>query len=708
MGLVNNRGHGALGIRARMRDFVSLIDTSETEKTIIVELQPVQEVQEWSPDQGGAFVSSVDFSFDGVRRDIIDVRSLVNPTLRRVETLDQVRAQEGTFFYDPEQVFTASGSWDDGFTEWDDGVSRWDQFTQLFVHLTDDIDPDETTIVAVHSFGFAPKGMVQPQFGPRKLLNGGFETFIGGKAAFWEVFEGTGFTEWDDGSTTWDDGSTTWDELLQALFEATSPLNVREGDSALGMAVAAGGITSTRQNLTNEFTIGKIYRFYGAYKTQGDVTAQIVISTDLDTPKDSIFEDGRSIDPATNHFIDLSGTGGEYRRFAIDFIAFNATHQFLLRAVSGGGAGEVFWDDVDVRRIWSFKYFEPRVQMSAIPETRSGTHDVFFGQKNVGVGSVRLVNSNGGDFDRGYFYELVPKLEWMNQNCIVRWGGEFPPLAPGDESQEILLEDFENAFVGLIQGQNLNTDQYEMSLQDLRSFFHASVPIELYDIGQFSDMDPLLQGKVRPLLFGRKENISPPRIRLSLGNYGVYEIADVTDAPNGIFRVDNVFAYVDQEAADSLDAANRITLEEGIDYAVDLDAGTISIINDVGPFVVTSENNIIEWQDGPIPISEAFVPVGRYTATQLAAIIELTMEPVTGNDYSVTYDAVLVHPLQLRNELVEVPAFRCRLFRKHEVVRMTSSSDRRTLVWARCASSIRMVVTSTAVTSTSSFLSWSG
>jgi len=36
MGLVNNKGHGALGIRARMRDFVSLIDTSETEKTVIV------------------------------------------------------------------------------------------------------------------------------------------------------------------------------------------------------------------------------------------------------------------------------------------------------------------------------------------------------------------------------------------------------------------------------------------------------------------------------------------------------------------------------------------------------------------------------------------------------------------------------------------------------------------------------------------------
>ena len=149
-----------------------------------------------------------------VRRDIIDVRSLIDPTLKRVETLDDCRAEEGTFFYDPEQVFTPSGFWDDGITEWDDGISKWDQFTQLFVHLTGDVDPDETTIVAVHSFGFAPKGMVQPQFGPPKLTNGEFENWVEGQAVGWTIFEGTGFTEWDDGLTSWDDGMTIWDELL--------------------------------------------------------------------------------------------------------------------------------------------------------------------------------------------------------------------------------------------------------------------------------------------------------------------------------------------------------------------------------------------------------------------------------------------------------------------------------------------------------------
>lgn len=643
MGLVNNLGHGALGIRARMRDFQSLVDISESEKTVIVELQPVQEINGWSPDTPGSFIANVDFVFDGVRRDIVDVRSLVDATLLRVETVEDVQTTPGTFFYDPELLIEASGIWDDGITEWDDGISKWDQFTQLHVHLSDGSDPDNTTIVAVHSFGFAPKGMVQPNFGPRKLLNGGFEDFTDGEADDWINFEGTGFTEWDSGSS-WDDGSSTWDELLQSVFEATNPFDVREGNSALGMSVSGGGITSVYQELTDEFTPGKIYRFSGSYKTGGDITAQIVITNDILTPGDSIFEDGRSVDVGVNHFIDLEGTGDEWRRFSIDFISFDTTLQFLLRGVSGGSAGQAFWDDVDVRRIWSFNYFEPRIKQSAIPETRTGTHDVFFGKKNIGVGNVTLINANGGDNDRGFFYELVPELEWMNQNCIVSWGGEFPPLSPGDESQEILFDDYERSFTGLIQSQDLDELKYGMNLQDLRSFFHATLPNLIYDIGSTPNMDPQLQGRSRPMLFGRKENITPPRIGLTGRSYGIYEIAETSESPNGIFSVDQVFAYESQEAAAALDSDARILLQEGTvptggHYTVDLDLGQISLVDNVGPFRVTIENNAIDWQDGigALNTFTATVPVGLYTGRQLSNAIEAVMEPVSGNDYSVIY-----------------------------------------------------------------------
>ena len=56
----NNKGYGAMGIRARMRDFISLIENSATEKVALVELQPVQQITNWAPDEDGAFVAAVD------------------------------------------------------------------------------------------------------------------------------------------------------------------------------------------------------------------------------------------------------------------------------------------------------------------------------------------------------------------------------------------------------------------------------------------------------------------------------------------------------------------------------------------------------------------------------------------------------------------------------------------------------------------------
>lgn len=629
MGLVINRGHGALGLRDRLKDFVQLIDTSASEKTVIVELQPVQEVTGWAPDQNGAFVSAVDFSFDGVRVDIIDVRSLIDATLERVETVEEVRAREGTFFYDPEQEFGPTGLWDDGVTEWDDGITRWDQFTQLFVHLTGGVDPDETTIVAVHSFGFAPKGLVQPQFGPEKLLNGGFEDFTGGKADDWDTLEDTGFIEWDSVGPLWDDSVTLWDESLAALFQNTE--NFREGDSSICMDVDSSNVLSIGQSLNDAFTIRKTYRFYGAYFTEGDVTAQIAITDVPPTAIFSMLENGR--DKIANVvYIPLRATGGEWRRFSIDFVAHAEDLRFILRAIAGAGSGQVCWDDVNVRRVWSYNFFEPRVEPSAIPETRTGSHDAFFGRKNIGVGSINLVNAND------YFYELVPELEWGNQNALVFFGGEFPPGHPDDISQEILLEDFERAFSGLMQDVSTEDESFTTDIQDLRSFFHSTIPINLYDVGQQASLSlsPNLQGNPRPVFFGEKENINPGRISFAANDYGIYEIADTSDAPAGIFSIDQVFAYLDDTAANERRIDSRLLLIEGTDYVTDLPNGQFSIINDVGPFFIDDTNNKMDFNDGAVVV--ATLTPGLYTATGLAAEVDAQMSAVSSQSILVTYD----------------------------------------------------------------------
>lgn len=626
----DNKGHGAMGLRDRMRDFVDLLDATHAERTVVVEMQPIREVTEWAPDEDGAYVSNIEFIFDGIRRDIVDVKSLIDPSLVRVETVAECRSTEGTYFYDPEVVFDQDLLfWDDGISQWDSG-QKWDQFTQLFVHLTGDFNPDETTIVAVHSFNFAPKGMVQPRFGPSKLLNGGFENWTGGEADDWVVVEGSGFNTWDDGITAWD-GVDVWDEILAAIFQETTAFRI--GTSALCISVLAAQIISLKQTIVNSFTPGKIYRIYGAYRTGGSVTAQIAISSNFTTPGDSIYVDGRTTAVGSTVHIPLRGTGEEWRRFSFDFIAFSSTLEFMIRAVGGSSPGEVCWDDMDVRRIWSYDYYEPRVQPSAIPETRVGSHDIFFGRKNIGVGSVKLINANN------YFYELLPELEWMNQNCIVMYGGEFPPQHPDDISQEILLEDFERAFTGLIQGQEVEDETLRTDLQDLRSFFHSTLPINVYDVLEFATMDPNLQGDPRPLFFGEKSNITPARIVANgTTGYGTYELADVTDAPGGIESIDAIYSYLDSTAASGQVVADRILLTLGTDYTQDLAMARFTIINDVKPFKIDNTNNLIDFNDGGGAVELATLSQGLYTANALAAEIQTKMNAVAPGIITVIYD----------------------------------------------------------------------
>lgn len=627
----DNKGHGAMGLRDRMRDFVDLLDATHAERTVVVEMQPIREITEWSPDLNGAYVANVEFLFDGIRRDIVDVKSLVDPTLVRVETVDECRDTPRTYFYDPEVEFTqALLFWDDGISQWDSG-QQWDQFTQLFVHLTNDFNPNDTTIVAVHSFNFAPKGMVQPRFGPSKLLNGDFESFIDSEAEFWEVVEGTGFTEWDDAISTWD-GLTAWDEILQVLFQETVAFRV--GTSALCMSVTTGNVISIKQAIGSAFTPGKIYRFYGAYRTGGGATAQIAISTDFATPGDSIYSDGRTVATGSTIHIDLRPTGEAWRRFSFDFIAFGTTLEFMLRA-DGVTNGEVCWDDLDVRRVWSYDYYEPRIQSNAIPETRVGSHDIFFGRKNIGVGTVKLINANN------YFFALLPELEWMNQNCIVMYGGEFPPQHPNDVSQEILIENFERAFTGLIQGQEVEDENFRTDLQDLRSFFHSTLPLNLYDVLQFPTMNPDLQGDPRPLFFGEKGNITPARIVADPATgYGTYEIADTEDAPGPIESIDAIYSYLDSTSAANQVATNRILLTLGVDYTQDLPGGRFSIINDVKPFLIDNTNNLIDFNDGAGSVELASIPFGLYTAGSLAAEMQTQMDAVSPGIITVSYSNI--------------------------------------------------------------------
>lgn len=298
-------------------------------------------------------------------------------------------------------------------------------------------------------------------------------------------------------------------------------------------------------------------------------------------------------------------------------------------ALTSRGPSTVYFDDVKLQRIWRYNRYEPRLSTSSIPATRTGSNDIFFGGKRIGAGSVSMINEDG------HFEALIPRLEWINRELLVLFGGQFP------DGQELLIDDYQRRFTGLIQ-RALTTDRKAtFDLQDVRAFFHITLPANVYDDITFPNLDTRRYlGKVRPIFFGVKENITPARIDLDGNGYGLYEICDCTDAPNGIKAIDTVYAYTDETTAALEDSTQRLELVEGTDYTEDLANGRIQIDLDVGPYELNNENDWLTFHDDAPPGGDHHIHLthGLYTAAGLAAHIETSMDVEGDDDFTVTYD----------------------------------------------------------------------
>lgn len=854
-------GHGKLGLRSGLQDFEDLIDESASRKDITVELRPVKEITDWTLDQSNTYVAPIELIYNGVRRDIVAIKSLLDlGPLTRVETVALCRSTSGSYYYDVDEDFGQTAMWDDGVSIWqvngvdydgsadylskaadltgnansktgiisawiridggdstarymiasaniffafqvtagnkigvyaengagakildvatsashvadagwvhvllsydlatttahlyiddvsdksentvtddtidytrtswgvgaapaggtyfngalselyfapgqyldfsveanrrlfisadgdpvdlggtgatptgtapllylpgpaaavnvnegsggdftingapaetgtsppdDDAHLLWDQFPQLYVHLGDDSDPADTTVVAALSFHYASRTMTHPDLGPDKFTNGSLDDWTSGDLDTWV---GTG-----------------------AGSEAEETTEIKSG-SAAKLTVTGVQDRTESQSLTT-FVAARLYRYSGYYYTDGDVDAQIVVADGVvgrqwvvpghgfinaasarqwvvpghgminEVGAVGLQSDGRTEEAAGLAYLTLDRTGGEWRRFCFDFRAFNATQRLIFRALGDGGtSGTVYFDEIEVRRIWRYHQHEPRLSQRSIPAISSGSNDIFFGGKRITSGAIKLDNTDGN------IEELIPQLEWINQDVYVRYGGEF------QDGQEILIDDYRKALTGLIQRLETTDADATFQLLDVRTFFHIILPTRVYDDLTFSNLDTAgFLGKPRPILFGVKENITPARIDLPANNYGKYEICDCTDATNGIKAIDAVYAYVDKDAADARDSTRCKTLVEGTDYTEDLTNGQFTIDKDCGPYEVTELNDWMTFHDDAPPGGDHHIHLtaGLYTAAGLATHIGTLMDAEGDDDFTVTY-----------------------------------------------------------------------
>jgi hypothetical protein len=628
-------GHGRLGLATGRRTFDAWAAASSSAKRVHVEARPRLMVSNWALYSDATYVATVVHTFDGVVVAVTGVRhGLSTVPLIRAETLVDCVDMEGTFYFDANAFLTgAGGRWDDGLTHWDEGLAVYDQTTHLYVHLPDGDSPLDTQVAAELSYWWSNEGEIIPDFGAEKLRDGGFESWSDSETpTHWTTETNAGPTSITEdanelvggfrsirleatggNSGAWDNGVTLWDQPDGPLWDRVNDPLIAVTQSALSIRV------------------GHMYRLSGAYRTDETNDAAFLPYFRFGIPDEVEFieSDGFGI---AGEFVALPATGGEWRRFVLDFIGWTDSDaaELELRAWNGDAgtspSGSVWFDDVRLRCIWRWVFAAPR--LADVPPAQQSSRDVFFGGKSTGGGSLGVINADG---------KLEPELAiltWEGSELRFRAGGDFT------NGERLLAEDYGPAFAGLVDSVETNDQTIVFSMRDAGEVLNVDVPPETYTQENFPDLPDGYADSPRPAFFGPKTGISPIPIEFTTNGYRVYELCDVTGAPAGIKSVNAVYAYADTQAADERDTARRTTLAAGTDYSTDLGLAHVTVLTDVRLYEVTSDNNLLDFDESPggSPALTATLTPGLYTARELQIMAQAAIRAAGSPDNTLTYD----------------------------------------------------------------------
>jgi hypothetical protein len=634
-------GHGKLGMRSGLRTFDELIEQSDSYKGLIAIVKPGLEIVNWSLDTGEQYIAPFSTSFDSVRKDVVGVRTLNDPSMTRANS---ITLSAGEYYYDPSEEFTQSTiNWDQGTSDyWDDGVTKWDQFHKIRARPSDRLNnPNEMTVVGQLGFYFADEAQVHPTLGPNLLTDGGLE-------------------DW-----TCSTDPTYWTVVSDV---ARSSTNVRGGSYS-----AQIGDRATIEQSSITVQDGAYYRLSGYY-----VAHKGTLGVSINFNGAGISCDGIS-QVSSSHYVTLptTPTTDVYQTFSWDVKAFDtdATVGFY----NSKSTTLCYVDDVKFQRIWRYEYYEPRLSAQSAPKAVSGIKDILFGGNVIGSASLVLNNHDAyfdtlcGERDSDNTTISSPIIEWVNAEVDTRVGGRFHNEPSGD-GQEILISDTITNFLGLVKEITVTDQEVMLSLEDRRSEFHMKLPLRTYSLTEFPNMDPGRVGEPRPLLFHTAENIKPVRISETQtsvsgteevsGRYeAVYEFLDCTDFP-GIYTgtAINVYSFSSESEADRFfndlrpgvgmaGDFNTIgyegrTLSSTYDYEVDTDKGRFTIIRDVQQLrVVDNESDEISFESDGGGESNAFIGYGAlYDGTEtlgpedLATRVQSFMRAAGAGDENCTYN----------------------------------------------------------------------
>ena len=560
--IASDVGHGALGIRYGLRPFRDLLGETVGQRHLWVELRPKKLVATWTSVGGGVYSKTVAETFDGVILPVVGVKTLT-------ETLVQIVAGEPSH---------------------PAGCFAWEADHTLYIRLTGDANPASTTVVVELAVSVGSHGVVQPILGQDMLANGGLEAWTGTVPDGWSHSEGTGVTL-----------DSTKVDPLQGSYAAK-----------FTYAAAAGGANGALWQVITP-VVRQVYRFSGAYRTDPGIEAWMFV----DNGSSYLGANGRDAGAWGTVFRDRSPSS-EWRRFSYDFVvpagwsSLNAT--LLMWASGGPRTGTACFDDVKLQHVQRYAYHEPLLSADSLPTIEAARSDAFWGETSSALGSLSLLN--GG----GRLEPLIAAYDWLGADAIVRVGGRYQ--LGGNET---LIDDCPVIATGKLGAPVVTDSRVTFDMEDDRKLLQRTIPPRTYNTNGRDAYTQPDRGRARPLLFGSKLGVRPVQydIHYTGGGpvaYGQYEYVDVTGTPLGAWWGVGTYFWVHWYASEDAAAMRNVQLRysapcgsslqsAGVD--IQYASGTLSILRDLRPLVITEENNKLAFNIGGATLV-ASVALGTY------------------------------------------------------------------------------------------------
>jgi len=584
-------GRGALGLRSALYDFDAFADQTYSRKLAYLELQGGKRLAGWSAfGETPVYRVEVAEEWDGVTLDVSGVITQ-DEVLTRTETLDILVDTVGTFFYDRDGEF-------------------------LYVHLTDESDPNSKNPVALFSFYFATRGTVEPILGPEKLTDPGLNV--------------VGFPDWDEVSA---DATVSQDTDRQEGAYSVRVDNV---------ALAAGAICGIEQGPI--FGVpGKQYFFTGRYRTSwplNTIGAEARLRVSADGGTNFLNDDGLTVTASGDGFA-LLPTFGEWRRFLFafrcptdGFLPDPTTADIVVGVFLGNNAGSaitdetihVNFDDLHLFRVWHYAYFEPRLSADGLPELQRTANDLWFGSESVGLGNVRLLNRDDTRDAVPYLETMLGRYEVCSRTVTLRYGGALM------NGQDIPYDNTEPGWSGVVHAFEVGALSADLGIESVRGILSAALPFTAYNDIDNPNLAEADNGRPRPLVFGSITNVRPAMTDVTVDGLGVYETQDPTYSPGDLVLPSAVYAYEDEDAAAVKDATRRVALVLGTDYDSDSYETTarVLMLGNPGPVRITAgENDAIDFFVTGTGTPSVFLTPGLYTWFALMDHVAAVMNAAT-------------------------------------------------------------------------------